>query len=219
MTTSQLITSDDPRGQQAVAVFRAAYNKVGLDPERAQFLNGNGAFATALRKVIEEHSMPVVAPKGGRIHVVRVPVDPAREWQEAINAAGPDTPANYDVRKVGHLYSQQTGAVVEREIILVNFGKTIPNGQYALDWAKPLGLMPVSPRAVFAIGEHRPQLNTELGMSYMAVVSLEQCSFEGSRQVPFAWWSASKREAYLGWFDDGWVGYCWFAFVRECPQD
>jgi hypothetical protein len=219
MTTSQLITSDDPRGQQAVAVFRAAYNKVGLDPERAQFLNGNGAFATALRKVIEEHSMPVAAPKSGRIHVVRVPVDPAREWQAAINAAGPNTPANYDVRKVGHLYPQQTGAVVEREIILVNFGKTIPNGQYALDWAKPFGLRPENPRGVFAIGEHRPQLNTELGMSYMAVVSLEACSFGGGRRVPFAGWDDSEREACLYWFDGDWVGRCWFAFVRECPQD
>lgn len=215
MTTSKLITSDDPRGQQAVAVFRAAYNKVGLDVERAQFLNGNKAFAAALRKAIEEHSMPIAAPKGGRIHVVRVPVDPAREWQEAVNAAGPDTPASYDVRKVGDQYPPQAGAVAEREIILVNFGKRIPDGQYVLDWANPHGLRPENPRGVFAIGEHKPNLNTELGMPYMAVVSLEACSFVGSRRVPRVWWSGSSRGAYLSWFGDDWRGVYWFAFVRE----
>ena len=120
----QPIPDEGPRrtsvlGQQAVAVFRAAYNKVGLDPERAQFLNGNGAFATALRKVIEEHSMPVAAPKGGRIHAVRVPVDPTREWLEAVNAAGPDTPASCSVRKVGHLYPPQAGTVTDRDGHLV----------------------------------------------------------------------------------------------------
>lgn len=217
MTTAQLITSDDPRGQQAVAVFRAAYNKVGLDPERAQFLNGNGAFATALRKVIEEHSMPVAAPKGGRIHAVRVPVDPTREWLEAVNAAGPDTPASCSVRKVGHLYPPQAGTVTDREIILVNFGKPIPSGQYALDWAKPFGLRPENPRGVFAIGEHMPQLNIQLGMPYMAVVSLDVCSFEGGRRVPVAWWRDSRRGAYLYWFGSDWDGNDWFAFVRECP--
>jgi len=33
-----------------------------------------------------------VPPEGGRVHVVRVPVRLDREWQEAINAAFPDTP-------------------------------------------------------------------------------------------------------------------------------
>lgn len=215
MTTHKLITSDDPRGQQAVAVFRAAFNKAGLDAQRAQFLNGNKAFAAVLRKAIEEHSMPVQAPKGGCIHVVRVPVNPAREWQEAVNAAGPDTPMSYDIRKVGHLYPPQTGAVVEREIILVNFGKTIPNGQYALDWALPFGLRPADARSVFAVGEHKPQLNTELGIPYMTVVSLEDCSFGGDRRVPSVWWCGSERGAPLGWFAYDWSDYCWFAFVRE----
>jgi RES domain-containing protein len=215
MTTKKLITSDDPRGQQAVAVFRAAYNKAGLDDVRAQALNENRAFAAALRRVIEESSMPIAAPKGGRIHVVRVPVDPAREWQEAVNAAGPNTPASYDIRKVGHLYPPYAGLVAEREIILVNFGKTIPNGQYALDWAKPHGLQPENPRGVFAVGECKPGLNNELGMSYMAVVSLEACSFRGRRQVPCAWWFDSWRWAYLRWFDNDWNDNYWFAFVRE----
>jgi hypothetical protein len=159
--------------------------------------------------------MPVQAPKSGRLHVVRVPVNPGSEWHEAVNAAGPDTPKNYDVRKVADKYPPQKGEASKQEIILVNFGKTIPNSQYALDWAKPLGLKPTSPRGIFAVGEHKPKLNEELGVAYMAVVSLEDCSFGGGRHVPFLWWGGSCRWARLRWFGGGWGGDCWFAFSRE----
>ena len=157
----------------------------------------------------------ITAPEGGRIHILRVPVNPAREWQEGINAAGPNTPENFDVCKVGGLYLPQKGKVEEREIILVNFGKTIPNGQYALDWAKQYKLCPDGPRGCFAIGEHKPNLDKELGMNPMAVVSLEECSFEGERRVCNVWWDDAGRYASLYWFGDDLGGDYWFAFVRE----
>ncbi|MFZ2887019.1 MAG: hypothetical protein WA021_04340 [Minisyncoccia bacterium] len=215
MTTKMLITSDDPKGQQAVALFRAAYNKVELDEVRAQALNENRAFAAALRRVIAEHSMPVAAPKGGRIHIVRVPFNPGREWQEAIDASGPNTGKDWDIRKIGDKYPPQAGKTIEREIILVNFGKTIPDTQHALDWAKPYGLQPEPPRGVFAIGEHKPNLNKELGMDYMGVVSPVECSFGGDRQVPCEWWDGSGRSVGLDWFGGDWDGSYWFAFSRE----
>ncbi len=215
MTTKQLITSDDPKGRQAVTLFRAAYDKAELDAVRAQSLNENKDFAAALRRVIEEHSMLLQAPKGGRIHIVRVPVSPGREWQEAINAAGPNTGKDWSIRKVGDQCPPRKGKAAEREIILVNFGKTIPDTQYALDWAKPFGLRPEPPRGVFAIGEHKPGLNKELGMDYMAVVSPSECSFEGHRHVPCGWWDGSERSVNLRWFDFEFDGRYWFAFSRE----
>jgi len=60
MTMSRtLITSDDPKGRQAVDLFRAAYNKAGLDSERAQRLNENedGGFTDGLRELIERCSV------------------------------------------------------------------------------------------------------------------------------------------------------------------
>ena len=40
-------------------------------------------------------------------------------------------------------------------------------------------------------------------------------SFEGDRQVPYAWWNDAKRGAHLDWFDGFFDGDGWFAFVRE----
>ncbi|HEV3501145.1 MAG TPA: hypothetical protein VGZ92_12550 [Bradyrhizobium sp.] len=162
--------------------------------------------------------MPVnEAPEGGRLHVLRVLVSPGREWQEAIDAAGPDTLKSYDVRKVGDKYPPQPGDPREREIILVNFGKTIPDSQYALNWAKPHGLRPANPRQTFAVGEHKPELHRELKADPMVVVSLDDCIFGSERRVCRVWWGDAKRCAgLLSWFDVGWAAdYVWFAFVRE----
>src|SRR3989344_4561221 len=68
----------------------------------------------------------LVAPDGGRIHVLRVPVNPTREWQEAINAAGPNTPSNYDVRKVADKYPPQDGGVEEKKNYPRHLGKNNP---------------------------------------------------------------------------------------------
>ena len=217
-TTKRLLTSvnsDSGKGRRYVELCRAQYDGVGLDEDRAQFLNENKAFPAALRLLIEKYSMPVQAPKGGRIHVLRVPVNPSREWQEAINAAGPNTGSDWAVRKVGDQYPVQEGAIEDREIILVNFGKTIPNVQHALDWAEPFGLQPEGPRSIFAIGEHKPQLHKELEVSAMAVISTVECSFEGSRSLPHVWWYEAERDARLGWFGDGFDDYYWFAFSRK----
>ena len=213
--STSVVNADHRKGRQATDLFRAAYNKVALDENRAQALNENAGFPVALRRIIEGYSMPVSAPTGGRLHIVRrVPVNPARDWQEAINVL-PNTGKDWDIRKDGELYPPQDGPVEEHEVILVNFGKTIPNGQYAIDRAKPLGLKPADPRKVFAICEHKPTLHRALGVSVMAVVSLITCSFGGSRRVPNAWWSDDERFASLLWFDSPWDGRYWFAFVRK----
>jgi len=153
-------------------------------------------------------------PKGGRLHIIRVPVDPGREWQEAVTASGPDTDSDWDVRKVGDKYPPQPGGLKEREIILVNFGNTVFT-QYTLDWAKPIGLRPEGPRGVFAVGEHKPQLHRELNVEAMAVISPEPCAFEGKARVCRVWWGTSRRLARLDWFEYTYADGCWFAFSRE----
>lgn len=157
----------------------------------------------------------LVAPDGGRIHIVRVLVNPSRPWQNAVDSAGPNTPSNYDVRRVADKYPPQDGAVEEKEIILVNFGRTIPDTQVAVDWVKQYKLRPASPRPVFAIGECKPQLHRELGLDSMAVVSPEECTFDGGRRVCHVWWGGADRDCYLDWYDDEWDADFWFAFVRE----
>lgn len=158
----------------------------------------------------------LAAPDGGCINVVHVPVNPGREWQEAVNAAGPNTPSGYDVRKVADKYPPQSGPVEDiKEIILVNFGRTISDTKVAVDWGKQYKLRPANPRQIFAVGEHKPELHHELGMNPMAVVSPDECFFVGYRQVCFVWWRGSRRYCDLRWFARDWSANSWFAFVRE----
>lgn len=208
------LNADSPEGRKATELFRAAYDMVSLDERQAQTLNENKGLPAALRRLIEEHSMPLKAPEGGYIRIVHVPVNPSREWQEAVSAAGPDTGKDWEIRIVADNYQPQKGATEEREIILVNFGKSVTS-QHVLDWAKLHGLFPEKARGMFAIGEHEPKLNFVLDMAYMAVVSLEECSFQGARRVPALWWHETFREANLFWFLGSWGDNYWFAFSRE----
>jgi hypothetical protein len=154
-------------------------------------------------------------PPGGRIHIIRVSADPRSCWQKTINVCGPNTGDDWDIRMVDVHYPIRSGNTEEREIILVNFGKSIPNGQYALDWAKQLCLSPVDPRKVFAIGEHKPKLHLELGVGEMVVVSLIPCSFDGCSRVPYVWWEGLRRSANLDFFDSEFDDGHWFAFVPD----
>lgn len=160
----------------------------------------------------------ILVPKGGRIHVVHVLVDESIPWNDAVNDAGPNTLANYDIRKVGDQYPPKAGATPKMRVIyLINFGKGKNTmGDDNIAWGKTQKLRLESPRAVFAIAKDNPTLDEVLGMKgCMAVVSLEESSFEGYRRAPSAWWCGTGREARLGYFVNVWHGDHWFAFSRE----
>lgn len=160
----------------------------------------------------------IVAPKGGKVHVLGgISVDESRPWDEALMAGAPQTSVRSNVRKVGHLYLPTPGAVLTpQEIFLANFGNGVfPSSQRVLAWGKEQLLRPASPRATFAIGEHVPTLNRDLALPYMVVVSLVPISFGGELHVCSVWFRESVREADLLWFGGDWGDGCWFPFVRE----
>jgi len=57
LSTSAAITADHKKGQKAVELFRAAYNKAGLVEDDAQFLNENPEFPQALLDAIKRLSV------------------------------------------------------------------------------------------------------------------------------------------------------------------
>lgn len=158
----------------------------------------------------------IALPPGARMHIVTVMVDESRPWDEAVNAAGPNTGADWNIRKVGDQYPPTLGATPKMRVIyLVNFGKDTM-GDDNIAWGKSQKLRPETPRAVFAVTEHNSDLDEVFGMEgCMAVTSLEECSFGGSRRAPSAWWDGTERKAGLGNFGNAWDGSAWFAFSRE----
>lgn len=58
MSTTTLITSTDPKGIRATSLFQAKYNKAKLDDDRAQRLNEDSEFWTAIGELIAKHSRP-----------------------------------------------------------------------------------------------------------------------------------------------------------------
>lgn len=220
--------------EPALQVAGAVQNATTIIAERVAVLGGNYTEALVrigmgekkhcaeidqIATVYASVSNSLVAPDGGKIHVLRdIVVDESVEWNAAINTRCPDTPANYDVRKVAGSYPAKVGSGVKpvvRNVVLVNFGKGIPDTKPALAWGRENKLPIASPRAVFAVVEKHPTLHRELEMDPMVIVSLEECSFSGDRRVPYAWLCDGERKANLHWPDSSLSADCWFAFVRE----
>lgn len=156
----------------------------------------------------------IQVPEGGRIHIVAVPVEESRSWREAVKAAGPNTDKSWDIWKMGGQYPpSETGSGLKK-VILVNFGK-YTRSEDNLAWARAQKLKPISPRAALAVGEHCPTLNRNLGLEYMAVVSLVPCYFEGKQNVVYSWWASSRRRARHYWLGYEFRDHSWFGFSRE----
>ncbi len=159
--------------------------------------------------------LELVPPEGGRIHIVRVPVRLDREWQEAINAAGPNTPSNYHVRKVGDHYPPKAGEVIEPEVILMNFWPNSGSWDRAIGWGEKHVLKRTNPRHVFAIGEHKPQLHRELGLDYIYTMATEECVLEGDCDACDVWWDGPGRGCRLRRVEACGSSFGWFAFLRK----
>ncbi|MDO8624412.1 MAG: hypothetical protein Q7R54_03595 [bacterium] len=198
--------------------YTEALVRIGMGEKRygAELDSLATIYASISRQIAD--ATDIIAPADGRVHIVRIIVDESVELNTAIDAGFPNTPSNCDIRKVADQYPAQKGAKPRgREIILVNFGNDMLNTDLAVAWGKENKLVKASPRAVFRLGSHKPQLHTELGQQVLVVASLEECNFSGYRHVPGGWWRGGKRKAYLDWPGGRWDDFCWFAFVREEP--
>lgn len=197
-------------GALSTDVLQTAIQRLELGEQFTLFLANGG------RVQIVMTTDGITVPDGGRIHMVAVPVNESRDWYEALKAAGPNTGRDWAIWRMGGEYPpKETGSGLKK-VVLLNFGKgknTLSSENIA--WAKSQGLVPASPRTVFAVAEYNPNLNRDLGMD-LAVVSLEECSFEGRPSYACVWFVGSERRAYGGgWFESDWSDGSWFAFVRE----
>ena len=178
----------------------------------------------------------IVAPKGGRIHRLSVHVNPARNWEEAVRALpntlrrndNPMSDANW-VWNIGRNYPPRNDPEGEKEIVLANFGSgpgsaisevefPLTQGEpyreeteVVLAWAGQNCLRSPDPRYCFAVGEHKPLLNEELGLNCMSLVTLNPRML-GDRALFCSVWYAGRgsrqagvETAHLGWWDHSWL--------------
>lgn len=177
---------------------------------------GTGMSLDELQAVVEHRARAgYVPPPGGRIHILRVPVSLDRPWEEAVKAAGLDTPNDYDVWKVGNLYPSVGTGTRKKEFVLLNFGPNGGSKEKADEWARQCGLKSTTPRDAFAIGKEKPNLHHELGMDCMYVVGTDECKFDGHRRACGVGWDGSEREADLNLVGNFGDPCDWFAFARD----
>ncbi len=157
----------------------------------------------------------LIAPDGGRIHTLSVSVNPMRPWNEAIDGIGSHAMNETEIRNVSDSYPPQSGSILECNVVLVNFGKAIPTGKEALAWASQYNLCSTKPQVVFAIGEHKQCLPTELELPDMAIASTEPSLVDGQNRVCSIWYLGSERNVFDIEFDGVWNSNVWFAFEKE----
>lgn len=208
--SDKLVTLNQVRSVQQMAnekrVGRVRFQKALDDGRAASFLD-------------DLKSDEILPPEGTRIHILRVKVKLDQPWQEAVNAAGPDTPSHYNVRKVGDLYVPTGFGEEEQEHVLLNFPAGDGSWDKALMWAETKGLKRTVPREVFAIGKQYPELHRTLGINSLYIVSTKECTFEGDRRACCVWWSDAGREACLFWVSDFGGAGAWFAFRKTLALD
>lgn len=184
---------------------------------REQINSGQETLAIALDAIKLGRGITIlpefIAPAGGCIHILdNIPVVLDQDWQEAINAAGSNTPADHNVRKVGHLYLPTGTSTKNCRLLLLNNAGA--GWDKALTWAQQYPqLKPTAPRHVFDIGKHCPQLHYELKCNPMYVVATTECTFRDDQQACYVWWDGSKREACLRWVSVFGHSRGWFAFL------
>lgn len=208
--SSKPVTTAQAEGLRKIAnekqVGRALFQKALDDGSFAKFLDSLKADEATeyvpLSDARIEELTALATKAGARIYILRrVRVKQDRDWKEAIDLAGPNTPSHYNVRKAGVSvqYQPASNKEIETDIILLNYSKDDGNWDKCTAWGKEAKLNATNPREVFAIGEQKPNLHTILGQNPMYVVAPIECSFGGSRDACCVWRDDSLREANLSW--------------------
>lgn len=225
----QNIMSHKPVTTAQTECLRKMANDKKLSRAAFQAALDNGAFGRFLDQLKADETTEYVpmsdariaeltelaAKQGARIHILRrVKVKQDRDWQEAVNLAGPNTPSDYNVRKVGDQYLPTSTKMVEKDIVLLNYSKGDGNWDKALTWGDDAKLKKTVPREAFAIGEQHPALHTTLGQNPMYVVATTKCVFGGNPRACYVWWLVSKRVADLFWVSCFGGSCVWFSFCE-----
>lgn len=160
----------------------------------------------------------VLAPPGAQVHIVKLRnLRLDREWQEAVDGAGPDTTRDSNVRKVGDLYPPAGVGVISELHILFSHSNNRSDLDGALVWAAQYRLVPNDPRRVFEMARRHPRLNRVLEMN--RVVAPVICEFEGGQRACYARWeNYGSRGASLGYVNNLHHSTDWFSFRLPVPE-
>ena len=143
-------------------------------------------------------------------------------WEEAVNAAGPDTPEYFDVwkRKDGNQYPPEDGEVT-KDILLVSD----PHGcrwSEISAMAEALSLERTFPRDIFALAALYPRLPMKLKVNLLTlekeplrIVATTECSFEGLTCACDVWWDERGQGAGMQDTRDYGRPSHWFAFASS----
>jgi hypothetical protein len=189
-------------------------NDKGVSREAFQSALEDGTFVRVLDD-LKFRVIGITPPTGARLYALHLQVKLDGDWQTAVNEAGPNTPSDYNVRKVADQYLPTGTGEVDADYILLNYPKGDGNWDKALTWAKGAKLQNTVPREVFAVGKQFPTLHRTLGLDPMYVVATTtDCTFDGDHRACYVWWNGSVRRASLDWvsyFDDS---NDWFLFRK-----
>lgn len=192
-------------------VTREDFTKFLTDKEAVKnFLNGLKTDPEWFTKLQAE-----AVKIGGRVHKLDVPVNYTRSHNDAALAGGPQTDSTYNVLKVGGLYTSRENKTVTETIVLFNWPKGGGSYDKAVAFGLANGLDKTVPHEAFAVGEHFPKLNYDLGPNPMYVVETTGCSFDGELQACGVWWDDARRKSGLNWQSVFGRGRDWFAFRKK----
>ena len=166
----------------------------------------------------------IVAPKGGKVFRLLVPVNWAMAWKEFQLRCCPQTDPNNAVLNVGEQFASTFMGITFVEIILVWFGKgSYTTGAQALEWAKPYESQLEAahgriPAAIIGYVQGIVAQLKPLGFCYdsVGIVTPSEFKLGEARRFPYAWrYGGGGRGA--DWYDVGygWGDYCLFAFSRK----
>jgi len=137
-----------------------------------------------------------------------------RRYIEALEAAAPDTPSNFSVRRVGDLYPPVSAEVEDVDFVLLNFPKGGGSWEQALAWAKSNGYENTNPREVLAVVEQH-DLRAPLSRNWLHLIATTECCSEGSRRAVCVSVGGLERFAGLSRLEIFGSDSDWFLFRKK----
>jgi len=190
--------------------------ELGVTREMFQTLRDDGTWTNILK---ERRDQIRADEENIRTFELTATVRQDRDYIEALEAAAPNTPSDFNVRKVGDLFPPASDKEEKGEFVLLNFPKGGGSRDKALAWAKSSGYKTANPREVFAVvGQH--DLRKLLDQNHLyPVATTTECFFEDYRQAVCVFVGESDRHALLLGLEAFGGGDDWFLFRKVSALD